>query len=258
VELARRLAPQKKEEVMRVCARWFSIGFFGTLFLFPVWTDAIAQTTWEIGLKAGMGAAKLTGDDVTSFTFYLDESNYVQGDVGDMRMGFVGGGYATAHFNKQFGLRLEALYVQKGGKGDLAGEIDGLPFEIEMTFKLDYIELPLLAVVSFPAGASGTFDIFAGPALAFNLSAELEAEAAGQSASEDIENASSTDFGGVVGAGFTLALTSVDIFADARWEWGFTNIVDSDLEADIKNSAFGFMIGVGFPLGGSTAATPAP
>jgi len=243
---------------MRVYARWFSIGFLGALLLFPMWTDAIAQTTWEIGLKAGMGGAKLTGDDVKSFTFFVDELNYVEGDVEDMKMGFVGGGYATAHFAKQFGVRLEALYVQKGGTGDLTGEFDGFPFQVEMSFKLDYIEFPLLAVVSFPAGTSGTFDLFAGPAVAFNLNAELEVEAEGQSASEDIENASSTDFGGVVGAGFTLALTSVNLFADARWEWGFTNIVDSDLDADIKNNAFGFMIGVGFPLGGTAPATSAP
>jgi hypothetical protein len=258
VELPLRFVPQKKEDVMRVYARWLSVGFLAALLLSPVWTDAAAQTTWEIGLKAGMSGARLTGNDVKSFTLYIDESTYVQGDVEDMKMGFVGGGYVTAHFARQFGLRLEALYIQKGGKGDLAGELAGFPFQVGMTFKLDYIELPLLAVVSFPAGASGTFDIFAGPAVAFNLSAELEVEAQGQSASEDIEDASSTDFGGVVGAGFTLALTSVDIFADARWEWGFTNIIDSDLDADIKNSAFGFMVGVGFPLGGKTAAAPAP
>jgi len=51
----------------------------------------VAQTTWEIGFKAGMGAAKLTGDDVGSFTFVFDQDNYLEGDIGDMRMGFVGG-----------------------------------------------------------------------------------------------------------------------------------------------------------------------
>jgi hypothetical protein len=226
-----------------------SVACLGALILFPLATDAVAQTSWEIGLRAGMGGAKLTGDDVEAFTFYLDESTYVQGDIGDMRMGFVGGGYATAHINEQFAVRLEALYLQKGGKGDLVGEIGGTPFALEMTFKLDYVEFPLLAVVSFPAGSSGTFDIFAGPAVSFNLSAEIEAKAGGQSASEDLEGVSSVDFGGVLGAGFTLALTSVDLFADARWEWGFTSIDDSEIEADIKNSAFGFMVGVGFPLG---------
>ncbi len=236
---------------MRTYARWLSLGFLGALLLFPVWTDAVAQTSWEIGLKAGMGGAKVTGDDVESFTLYLDESNYVEGDIDGMKMGLVGGAYATAHINKQFGVRIEALYFQKGGEGELEGEFDGFPFKVDMSFKFDYIEFPLLAVVSFPAGASGTFDIFAGPAVAFNVSAEIEAEAEGQSASEDIEDASSTDFGGVVGAGFTLALTGANLFADARWEWGFTNIVDVE-DADIKNSAFGFMVGVGFPLGGSS------
>ena len=235
---------------MRPFARMLAVGLLGALSLAPAWTDAVAQTSWEIGIKAGMTGSKVTGDDVESFTLYIDESNFVEGDIDGMKMGLVAGGYATAHFNKQFGLRLEALYIQKGGEGTLEGEFDGFPFEVDMTFKFDYIEFPLLAVVSLPAGTSGTFDLFAGPAVAFNVAAELEVEAEGQSASEDIENASSTDFGGVVGAGFTLGLTSVDIFADARWEWGFTNILDVE-DSDIKNSAFAFMVGVGFPLGGS-------
>jgi hypothetical protein len=235
---------------MKRYRRWFSLGSIGALLVLAPGTNAVAQTTWEVGFKAGMGGAKLAGDDVESFIFYLDESNYVEGDVDGTRMGFVGGAYATARVNRQFGVRLEALYVQKGGEGDLEGEVDGAPFDLQMRFKFDYIEFPLLAVVSFPTGPSGTFDIFAGPAAAFNVAAELEVEAGGQSASEDIDNASSTDFGGVAGAGFTLALASVNLFADARWEWGFTDIVDVE-DADIKNSAFAFTVGVGFPLGGA-------
>jgi len=243
---------------MRLFARMLAAGLLGILFLVPAWTEAAAQTSWEFGLKAGVSATKLTGDDAKAFTIVLDQDNYLEGDIGDTKVGFVGGGYATMHVNQQFGVRLEALYFQKGGKGELSGEITAIPVSADMTWKIDYFAFPLLAVVSFPTSPSGTFNIFAGPAVGFNLSAksEIEVTALGQTQTEtsDMENISSTDFGGVVGAGFTLALTSVNIFADARWEWGFTTLDDGESAADVKNSALGFMVGVAFPLGAKTAA----
>ncbi len=244
---------------MRLSARLWIVGVIGALLMFPAWTDTLAQPSWEIGLKTGVGTTKLSGDDVKNFSFFVDTDNFIEGDIGDMRLGFVGGGYGTIHVNDQFGVRLEALYFQKGGKGDITGEVGGVPFTGDLTFKVDYFEVPLLAVFSFPAGPSGTFDVFAGPALGFNLTGEMETEitVAGESVTEtqDLEDIKSTDFGGVLGAGFTLSLTSVDLFADARWEYGFTKIIDTEDEVDLKNNAFAFMIGVGFPLGG-TAVTP--
>jgi hypothetical protein len=94
----------------------------------------------------------------------------------------------------------------------------------------------------------------------FNLTAETETEITvggeTESETEDIEDIKSTDFGGVIGVGFTLGLTSANLFADARWEYGFTKIVDAADEVDVKNSAFAFMVGVGFPLGGPPSPTP--
>jgi hypothetical protein len=240
------------------------VGVVGALFMVPALTDTLAQPSWEIGLKAGVGTTKLSGDDVKNFSVFVDTDNFLEGDIGDMRLGFVGGGYGTMHVNDQFGVRLEALYFQKGGKGNITGEVAGIPFTGDLTFKVDYFEVPLLAVFSFPAGTSGTFDVFAGPALGFNLSGEMETEitVAGETQAEtsDLEDIKSTDFGGVLGAGFTFSLTSVDLFFDARWEYGFTKIVDAEDDVDVKNNAFGFMAGVGFPLGGkgvtATGTTP--
>ncbi|MEJ2722015.1 MAG: outer membrane beta-barrel protein, partial [bacterium] len=114
----------------------------------------------------------------------------------------------------------------------------------------------LLAVVSFPMSATAAFDLFAGPALSFKTKAEIEqtfiVSAAGQSESDtekmdigdDIEG---TDFGGVLGAGVTFDLPKMVLFAEARWTYGFTKIDKAD-DSDIKNNAFGFMVGVGIPI----------
>ena len=223
----------------------------------PVWTDACAQMTWELGIKAGVSAAKLSGDD-TKTEVTEDADNYYKSDISDMKIGFVGGGYATMHMNKKFGVRLEALYFQKGGKGTAEGADLGFAFTADETYTLDYFELPLLAVLSFPAGTSGTFDIFAGPAFAFNVTAKQKSEWTGEGDSGtdegDIENIKSSDIGGVLGVGFMFGMDSMNLFADARWEMGFSSIVDV-ADVDVKNNAFAFMIGVAFPLASGGGAT---
>ena len=243
---------------MKTPSRVLLLGLICLAISPPGWTDAQAQMTYELGLKAGASTTKLTGDDMKDYGYSDDADNFASGDISDMKLGFVGGGYATMHVNKQFGVRLEALYFQKGGKGTIEGESEGFPFTADVTWKLDYFEIPLLAVVSFPAGPSGTFDIFAGPALAFNVSAKSTTEwtSDGESGTEeeDIEDIKSTEFSGVVGVGFTYALAKVNLFADARWEYGFTKLDESEFEADAKNLGYGFMAGVGFPLGGTAAA----
>lgn len=237
---------------MKMLSRALVLGIVCLALSLPCWTDAVAQTSWELGLKAGVSSTKLSGDD-TKYEETIDADNYYKSDTSDMKVGFVGGGYATMHMNKKFGLRLEALYFQKGGKGTAEGADGGFAFTADETYTLDYFELPLLAVFSIPAGTSGTFDIFAGPAFAFNVTAKQKSEWTGEGDSgtdeEDIEDIKSSDIGGVLGVGFMFGMDSLNLFADARWEMGFSSIVDVEGEdVDIKNQAFAFMIGVAFPL----------
>jgi hypothetical protein len=233
-----------------------------------------AEITWEIGVKAGLGIAKLTGDDTKdteSGEFDLGSGFYGIGEFSqtfdETKTGFVGGVYATAQINERFGVRLEGLYTQKGGTGKNSGGLDiydpGDEFlgtatlGGENTITLDYFEIPLLAVVSFPISPTATFDVFAGPAIAFNTKAEGESEQSltflgdTESSKETVDisdDIEGTDFGGVIGAGVSFDLARVVLFGEARWTYGFTEI-DKSVEAwDIKNSAFGFIVGVGIPL----------
>jgi hypothetical protein len=131
----------------------------------------------------------------------------------------------------------------------------------ENTVTLDYFEFPFLGVISFPVGEMGTFDIFAGPVLAFNINAEIEQEitlsamGASETVTETVDisdEVKGADFGGLIGAGLTFDLGQVMLFGEARWEYGFTQVIDDgDEDEDIKNMAFGFIAGVGIPLGKS-------
>lgn len=234
--------------------------------------NVYAQPTWELGFKAGINLAKLRGDveESEEGVFDLGDGYYMVGSItqafDESKLGFVGGVYATAHINKQFGIRLEGLYSKKGGKGKGSSSLDAydpldtflgnVDISNETTVILDYFEIPLLAVVSFPIRSTATFDVFAGPALAINTKAKIEIEMAisalGESLSEteklDIKNdTEGTDFGAVLGAGVTFQLPTVALFAEARMTYGFKNI-DKYEDSEIKNSAFGVIVGVGIPL----------
>ena len=230
-----------------------------------------AQPSFELGIKAGLGVTSLKGDDTTaseSGRIELGGGAYALGDlavsIDDTKPGFVGGLYATVHINPRFAIRLEGLYSQKGGKGKNMGSLTfidttiGPPVTVsvsgENTVTLDYFEIPLLGVVSFPISPTGTFDVFAGVALAFNTKAEIEREvilsATGITVTETIEedlgdSTESTDFGGVLGGGVTFKLEHVVIFGEARWTYGFRKI---DKDGDIKNNAISFIVGLGIPL----------
>jgi len=254
--------------------RTLTIAAIAGTFCALLWGNVSAQLTFELGVKAGLGLAKLTGDD-TKMTedgvIDLGDGYYGQGTISqtfdESKLGFIGGIYATLQINQQFGIRLEGLYTKKGGKGKNSGTLDvydptdtfmgTLSVSGENTLTLDYFEFPLLAVFSFPISPTATFDLFAGPALAFNTNAEFGTEVTmsflGESESttektdisDDVEG---TDFGGVLGAGVTFDLQSVVLFGEARWTYGFSKIDKSSDNMDIKNSAFGFMVGVGIPL----------
>jgi len=226
------------------------LGLIACLALAPA---ATAQVAWEVGLKGGVGLGKVTGD--TRF-FDSDGVDTIDGDIKNTRTGFAGGGFAIANINERFGIRLEALYSQKGGQGDISVTGHSIPngsITGTLTFKFDYFEIPLLAVGSFPAGEKARIDIFGGPAIAFNTAAKLKLEAEGQSAETDFKDfVKSTDFGIALGAGVTvLASPAINVVIDGRYEFGLTKIPDNTggESVDLKNGGFAFMAGLSFPVG---------
>ncbi len=234
-----------------------------------------AQPWFELGLKGGVGFANLGGSDLqTPVSFFQDfgAEGYALGTftsgLGDMKTDFVGGAYAVAHVNERFGIRLEALYARKGSKGHNSGTIavfdsasnfvGSVDVSGKNTLTLSYLEVPLLAVAYFPAGPAGSFEVFAGPSLAFQNKAELKADvtlsANGYSETQaetiDIGKATaSTDFGGVFGVGYSRRAAGMILSVEARWTQGFSRVDDAS-EMDWKNHALGLSLGIGFPLGG--------
>lgn len=253
----------------------FSLVVVGAMALsMAAWSDGIAQPTYEFGFKAGASFSKLSGSNLEQSDpgpFDLGSgytgTGVISSGINDMKPGFIGGAYGTLHFSQRFGVRLEALYSMKGGKGDNSGVIDiydptnafvgTLSISGTNHLSLNYFEVPLLAVATFPTGETSAFEAFAGPSFAFKTSATIKEEittsllgsSQTQSQSTDVgDSFKSTDLGGVVGAGMTFGSRAHPVFLEARWTMGFSEIDDTGSGADWKNSAIAINLGVAFPV----------
>ena len=182
---------------------------FSALFL--LFTVHTAQAQIEIGLKAGVNFASLTGDDFSDW---------------DGKTGLHVGAYLIYMFSEALGIQVEALYSGVGG------EFSDSSFDSE--FALDYLTFPILLRLHILAGLHAV----AGLQLAFLLSAE--------DGDTDISDfITSTDFSAVLGVAYTIL--RFNFFA--RYLIGLTEIDDSG-SFDAKNGVFQLGVGFRL-LGGS-------
>jgi hypothetical protein len=184
------------------------------------------------GVKGGVNMGDFSGDDTPGNS--------------STRTGFSGGAFYGIGINDQFGVRGELNYVQKGAEGAVQTE-DGDTHD--GTYKLDYVEIPVLFLADFPAGEKFAFSIFAGPTFAFNTTAEVEVPAHNET--EKLDNVKGFEFGAAVGGGIEYMLSSFSIIADLRYSLGASSVSDDvdGVSIDVKNTGIGIMAGVKFPLG---------
>ena len=154
----------------------------------------------------------------------------------DSRTGLSAGGYVGIPVSQVFAVQPEGLFTMKGSSDDSG------------SWKLNYIEVPVLARASFMHEASARPSLFAGPSVGFNLSSKIEDEET--DAELDVKDSTNPiDFGMVVGGGldipFSEGKNSVGI--DLRYTMGLNNINDSESseDVDIKNGVFQIMGSVG-------------
>ncbi|MBI4720472.1 MAG: PorT family protein [Chitinivibrionia bacterium] len=168
------------------------------------------------------------------------------------KTGFTAGVFMNFAVTENFSLQPELLYTQKGATTNLFDDL------LEATAKFDYVELPLLARYTIPVKGNLKPFVYAGPGIAFNTSSELEVGISIFSTSFDISSIThTTDFIVLAGGGFDLGLGAGKLLIDARFQYGFTNVIQTgDFEIngstetitadDFKNYAFIFMAGYGF------------
>lgn len=189
------------------------VGILTILLLSGAVVSSTAQDR-RMGVKGGLNLSNLHIDEV-------DDEN--------ARVGFHIGVYGQIFSTETFAIQPELLYTTKGTKTEWTGAIDQT-----VTFKLNYLELPVLAVFKLGEAA----EIHVGPYVGYLLSANIDTEGdlGGTSEELDRDHFKSFDFG--LTGGFGLNFGAVQV--GARYNYGLSEIADSDVAeltlGDSKNS----------------------
>lgn len=185
-----------------------------------VFTTSIvsAQEMVRFGAKGGVNFTNMTSDG-------FDDNN--------SRTGFHLGLLAEVPVSERFSIQPEVLYATQGTEATILGET------VEREYKLDYIQVPVLAKLYLFRGLS----LEVGPS--FNFLVEEETEYTSNVGEATIENdlGSTFEFGGAVGLSFNF---TNQFFASARYTQGFTDAFDSENWDEDATNNNGFQLGVGF------------
>lgn len=189
-----------------------------------------AQAQMQLGLKAGLNLANLSGDDAGS---------------PESKTGFAFGGFFTYQFSPMFAIQPEIYYSMKGAADKMT--VEGVT--VDLTYTFDYIEIPLLIKFMIPIQGSNIKPaIFAGPHVAINTTAKVKAEYQDQSQEEDINDFKSTEFGLQFGGGVGFPVGNGELGFDIRYIMGLTTLFDVEADPDVKNSVLNFNLFYAFSL----------
>jgi hypothetical protein len=151
---------------------------------------------------------------------------------------FAGGGFIRFDFGR-IGIQPEILTITKGQDEDL-GKLE-----------LEYIEVPVLLHLPLSMGSTFAPYVIAGPAFGFEVGCQVETttetdcDDAGLGAPQDRK---STDIGITAGGGLAFGIGPGAVLLEGRYNWGLTNILDTDGDASMKNRYAAFFVGFAIPL----------
>lgn len=186
--------------------------------------------TPKFGVKGGLNLANLYVDNVK------DEN---------MKTGFNAGVYAKIPFAKGFSIQPELLYSGKGAKLTYDNILLGTG---EYRFNLNYVDLPVLAVVNI----AKNLNLHAGPYVSYLVSADVTRLNSASGSVDKIKNLKTDDFNrfdyGLAGG---LGLDVQNFTIGARYNYGLKEIGSSNASIagqatkNSKNSVISLYIGIG-------------
>ncbi len=210
--------------------RMLLLAMIAAVVLLPV--AALAQPA-EFGVKGALALATLPQ---IQRSLAVSGSNYEP----QMRVGLALGGFGTWRANDWFAVQPELLYVQKGVtlEGPLANPVT-------FVSKTDYLEVPVLAMVTPRLSGQARPYLFAGPTLGFRVRARVDRTVGGVREKADADALlRAGDAGLTVGAGTRFGR----FLAETRFTQGLTPVNKDvpDFRTDVKNRTVAFLAGVAF------------
>lgn len=172
--------------------------------------------------------------------------------------GFTAGVMAEIPMIHALSFRPELNYIQKGFTVSQSFDVDLIGIDMEVGAKartrINYVEMPLLLKYSIGTDAAKVYAI-AGPSIAYAANAELNPVATFivdfnlPSIPINLDNNiyNRWEISGVLGAGGEVKAGNGKVFADARYNFGFTNMLNNPVvDLRIKNQGFNVSAGYAY------------
>jgi len=178
-----------------------------------------------VGAPARPAAAQLTSIGVMAGPVFADFRGSNSGGFNSYT-GFMAGGWVNLDIGSVVGLRPEAFFVRKGADTNTSPSA---------TFKIDYVEFPLLFTLGVPTAGLVGIQLYAGPQISFLSRCRADGTSAGDGALCTPAGfpVQSTDYGVIGGADLEIG----SFVLGARYDLGLRQL-DPDPNRDLKNQAF--------------------
>ena len=185
-----------------------------------------AQPNLSLGIEGGLNLANVS---------------ITPSQTSNSRTGLIVGGILDVGISNNIGIQGGLRFIMKGFQVTNGGAT--------FTDKLNYIEVPALLKVKFPLTEVKPY-LVGGPVLGIRVSASEEQSNGTQTADVDASSAyESIDFGLLFGGGLDFKVaTKTDLFIQAGYSFGLSNIWKQTTTVTVKNYGIQFTGGVKFRL----------
>ncbi len=187
-------------------------------------SESRAQSPVEVGIRGGVNLANLGNVDFDT----------------RVRTGILAGIYADISLPVlPFDLETGVYFSQKGSEFDES--------DVELTFKLDYIEVPVLVKLPFGNLPQLKPYFIAGPYVEFNVNAEVENEGRNDVFTVDLDDETEFfNFGAMVGVGSDLDIGLITLNFQGRFGLGLRDVFNDQFSDGEKHQVFSILAGFSF------------
>ncbi len=222
--------------------------------------DTGGFTRISLGLKGGLALAQHQGVKIHDMEYTVGSS---------MRRGMAAGMFLTLPVTCRFALQQEFLYVQKGSSQEIGVEIFDIPTLLDVSYDMDYIEIPVLLKYHWLIERSVDVYSLAGFAFAlkihdhYRLSGTVDdgTEAIPLRADSDMSEVDLFDFVFTYGLGLEVPVDGLRLLLEYRFDlslqtlplptFAYVPFGDEEVRVDnepvpLRNQCHMLLLGIGF------------